>query len=198
MENKLWKVNIVDERKWKKQSEGTMARSLDTHSYSAAVSIQALSSISQNKCRAIWTRQWLFSWVTVLASARACEVEHSQRSWWISWSQNQKQTSLNDGIPLGGGGGGVVKSASMMEIWKYFSVIFNCFSLSHQEQMLFVFWYIVLNTEWVLLNFTDNILFEDQNVKWLSIFFSLLQYMNLGLTLVTVGVKDMIMGQIQW
>jgi len=49
----------------------------------------------------------------------------------------------------------------------------------------------------VLLNFTDNILFEDQNVKWLSIFFSLLQYMNLGLTLVTVGVKDMIMGQIQ-
>ena len=120
MESKLWKVNAVDERKWKKQSGGTLARSLDTHNYGAAVSIQALSSILRNKCRA------LFSGV---ANVRACEVEHSQRSWWLSWSQNQKQTSLNDGIPLGGGGGGVVNSANIVDIWKYFSVIFHCYQL---------------------------------------------------------------------
>lgn len=43
MESKLSKVNAVDECKWKKQSGGTLARSLDTHNYIAAVSIQALS-----------------------------------------------------------------------------------------------------------------------------------------------------------
>lgn len=62
-------------------SGGTLARSLETHNYSTAVSIQALSSISRNKCRTLCARQWLFSGVNVLANARACEVDHSQRRW---------------------------------------------------------------------------------------------------------------------
>ena len=46
MESKLSKVNAVYVCKWKKQSWGTLASFLDTHNYSTAVSIQALSSIS--------------------------------------------------------------------------------------------------------------------------------------------------------
>ena len=108
----------------------------------------------------------------MLANARACEIEHSQRSWWsISWSQNQKQTSLNDGIPCGGG---VVNSANMMEMWKYFSVIFNCFQLESPR-----------SSEWVQLKFFD-ILFQDKVVKGLSDFF-LTAVDELGLDISTCG-----------
>lgn len=190
-------MNAVDKHKWKKQSGETLARSLDTHNYSAAVSLQAFSSFSRNKCRALWTKQWLFSGVTVLANARTCEVEHSQRSWWLSWSQNQKQTSPNDGIPLGRGSGTVANSANMMEIWKYFSVIFNCFQLESPGAnvacvLIHCFEY------WVsVIELYRHYSVSRSKCKRVVRFFSLLQYMNLGLTLVTVGVKDVILGQIQ-
>jgi hypothetical protein len=85
----------------------------------------------------------------------------------------------------------------MMEIWKYFSVIFNCFQLESPGAtvacvliLCFEYWVIVIELY-------RHYSVSRSKCKMAVRFFSLLQYMNLGLTLVTVGVKDMKMGQIQ-